>query len=257
MKRDIHVCTDCRTKVLARPLATLPPKSTSRDWSTSKPTNSMSSTSNQGTGNQKGSNYFFGIIFSVAILILMCATCGIGSRTRYFARRRNLHRATKAHEWKEELMPPRLHEVGFVNAKGTLWKDVMVCPRCLFFPWPLLSPPLISCTAVICIASIYQIGQTYERYSRGIYRRSVGIEYHTATNTTTTTTRHHCLASQISKTNDAVSIGTGAANSDPDSNIDRNASRSTAWRWYRRSTHQPFCSYSFRISDWRRDSVVE
>ena len=132
MKRDFQVCTDCRTKVLAQP-HTRSPRPTTLSASTLSKTLtapiSMSSNNQQPTtGNQKGSNYFFGILFSVAILILMCATCGVGSRARYFVRRRNLQREVEVREWKEELKTPRLHEVGFVNAGDDVrWADVMVC----------------------------------------------------------------------------------------------------------------------------------
>jgi len=78
-------------------------------------------------GSSGGANYFFGFLFLFAIILLILVGCGVGTRRRLLSRRAN---PLVLEPWRSssstgEVTPPNFHEMMFVVAQATGWKDIM------------------------------------------------------------------------------------------------------------------------------------
>ena len=84
-----------------------------------------------------GANYFFGVLFAFAVIVLSVIACGIASSRRSSSRRR---RALRHQSWgsladttKGEVEPPRFYETGYKVVQDAGWKAMMVRSGHLFF----------------------------------------------------------------------------------------------------------------------------
>ena len=84
--------------------------------------------SNDTAGSQSGANYFFGVLFAFAVIVLAIIACGIGSSRRSSSRRR----ALRLQSWgspadsKGEVKPPQFYETGYRVVQDAAWKAMMV-----------------------------------------------------------------------------------------------------------------------------------
>lgn len=82
------------------------------------------------TGSQNGTNYFIGVLFAFAVLVLAVVACAMGS-SRRSSRRQALRRQT-LDPWTEsgskgDVKPPRLYDMGYtVVQDAAVWKVMMV-----------------------------------------------------------------------------------------------------------------------------------